>query len=295
VTSATRLRFARLALRAGLLGSTFSLASLAAATETAAPIATLPWARSFSAALEQARVEHKMVMVDFYTTWCGWCKVLDRKTFADANVIAKAGALVSVKVNGESDVATAKKYGVRAYPTILFLAPDGEARYGVQGFRPPEEFGPILEQIAAQRDELDRWGGEVDRSPRAAVLRRKYASTLALARDFTGAIAQLDTLLLLEDVPRELQIDAELDRAGIRLLAGDSDLAREEVDRWLRIARPHEREVEAEFLLARTEAAQGRSREAEAAFQRVIQRAPTTWFAEQARLALETKPGPKGT
>ncbi len=236
-----------------------------------------------------------MVMVDFYTTWCGWCKVLDRKTFADANVIAKAGALVSVKVNGESDVATAKKYGVRAYPTILFLAPDGEARYGVQGFRPPEEFGPILEQIAAQRDELDRWGGEVDRSPRAAVLRRKYASTLALARDFTGAIAQLDTLLLLEDVPRELQIDAELDRAGIRLLAGDSDLAREEVDRWLRIARPHEREVEAEFLLARTEAAQGRSREAEAAFQRVIQRAPTTWFAEQARLALETKPGPKGT
>lgn len=30
----------------------------------------------------------KKVLVDVYTDWCGWCKVMDRKTFSDPEVIA---------------------------------------------------------------------------------------------------------------------------------------------------------------------------------------------------------------
>jgi len=30
----------------------------------------------------------KKVMIDMYTSWCGWCKVMDKKTFTDPNVIA---------------------------------------------------------------------------------------------------------------------------------------------------------------------------------------------------------------
>lgn len=29
----------------------------------------------------------KKVMIDMYTSWCGWCKVMDKKTFTDPEVI----------------------------------------------------------------------------------------------------------------------------------------------------------------------------------------------------------------
>lgn len=30
--------------------------------------------------------EPRNVWIDFYTSWCGWCKVMDRKTYANPNV-----------------------------------------------------------------------------------------------------------------------------------------------------------------------------------------------------------------
>lgn len=30
----------------------------------------------------------KKVMIDMYTSWCGWCKVMDKKTFTDPEVIS---------------------------------------------------------------------------------------------------------------------------------------------------------------------------------------------------------------
>lgn len=39
-------------------------------------------------ALAAHESEPKMIFIDMYTDWCGWCKVMDKKTFTDANVIS---------------------------------------------------------------------------------------------------------------------------------------------------------------------------------------------------------------
>ncbi|MBL7719576.1 MAG: DUF255 domain-containing protein [Flavipsychrobacter sp.] len=31
--------------------------------------------------------EPRKVLIDFYTSWCGWCKVMDRKTYSNPDVI----------------------------------------------------------------------------------------------------------------------------------------------------------------------------------------------------------------
>jgi len=39
--------------------------------------------------LEQlAKNSNKKVLIDMYTSWCGWCKVMDRQTFSDPEVMA---------------------------------------------------------------------------------------------------------------------------------------------------------------------------------------------------------------
>jgi len=42
---------------------------------------------SIDKAAELKNTEEKLYFVDVYTEWCGWCKVMDKKTFTDPEVI----------------------------------------------------------------------------------------------------------------------------------------------------------------------------------------------------------------
>ena len=38
--------------------------------------------------LDQMKIDpSKKILVDVYTSWCGWCKVMDRKTFTNQEVV----------------------------------------------------------------------------------------------------------------------------------------------------------------------------------------------------------------
>ena len=111
----------------------------------------IAWVKSYDDAIAQARKVKKLVMVDVYTDWCGWCKRLDADTYSNAKVVEQAGQFVSVKVNAEKkggkEVAT--KFEVRGFPTILFLNPDTksgdpEVEATIGGYMPP---GPFAERI----------------------------------------------------------------------------------------------------------------------------------------------------
>ena len=42
---------------------------------------------TFKDACQQASTDQKLVFIDFYTTWCGPCKLLDKNTWTDAEVV----------------------------------------------------------------------------------------------------------------------------------------------------------------------------------------------------------------
>lgn len=42
--------------------------------------------QTFEAAVEKNESENKLIFIDVYTDWCGWCKVMDKKTFTNAEV-----------------------------------------------------------------------------------------------------------------------------------------------------------------------------------------------------------------
>src|SRR5438105_1727182 len=54
--------------------------------------------------VEVAKKEiNKPILIDLYTDWCGWCKVMDRKTYSDKNVIAYLQEkFYVVKLNAET-------------------------------------------------------------------------------------------------------------------------------------------------------------------------------------------------
>lgn len=130
-------------------GSTPKPGVAAPKTESATKLAWL----AFDAATELAAKQRKHLVVDIYTTWCGWCKVMDRQTYGDPQVSAYLTEnFVLAKVNGESSAKLhwkgkelterqfAKEVGVSGYPATYFMKPDAELLGGVAGYIKSPDF-----------------------------------------------------------------------------------------------------------------------------------------------------------
>src|SRR5947209_236865 len=107
---------------------------------------------SFAEAKKLSAKEHKPIMIDFFTTWCGWCKVLDRKTYTDDNVAKIANEkFICLKIDAEKGegVDLAKKLNIGGYPTIVFFTKDGDVIDRVVGYQDAQHFAKSLEQAAA--------------------------------------------------------------------------------------------------------------------------------------------------
>lgn len=107
------------------------------------------WEKSWDDARKRSADENKIVMIDFYTSWCGWCKVLDQKTWPDKRVVELSKRLVAVKLDAEAQPGAdlAREHKISGFPTVLFLDKAGKQVGRIDGYYPPEEFAPRLKLI----------------------------------------------------------------------------------------------------------------------------------------------------
>ena len=100
--------------------------------------------------LARARSENKLIFVDVYTTWCGPCKMLDQQVFTNKKVAATYNAhFINYKADAErgEGINLARQYGVRAYPTALFINGDGQLIDTWVGFLPADSFKQEGERV----------------------------------------------------------------------------------------------------------------------------------------------------
>lgn len=110
-------------------------------------IKSIKWHEYLTEALKLARENNKPVMVDTYTSWCGWCKKMDKETFADQSIIELSSSFVCLRVNPEEDETFSSKYTIKDFPTVIFLKSDGTEIDRQVGFKTSEDFKKILKAI----------------------------------------------------------------------------------------------------------------------------------------------------
>lgn len=97
--------------------------------------------KSYQEVLDMAKAEKKLIFMDCYTTWCGPCKRLSAMVFPDPKVGAFYNAtFVNTKFDMEKGEgpSIASKYGIRAYPTLLWLDGEGNVVHKVVGGLDPD-------------------------------------------------------------------------------------------------------------------------------------------------------------
>lgn len=111
--------------------------------------------------LKKAKEDSVHVVVFFETTWCGWCKKMDKTTLVDEKVVDQLkNHFVAVKVDGDKRRELTKEYGVRGYPSTWFLKSDGSKIAPIQGYWPAEDFYWLLRYIgenAYEKEQFQPW------------------------------------------------------------------------------------------------------------------------------------------
>jgi thioredoxin-like negative regulator of GroEL len=103
---------------------------------------------SFQAALDEAAERDTIVMVEFYTDWCNWCRRLESDTLTNPEVRAELAELVALKLDAEKGGAEmATRYGIDSYPTMIFFDGRGNEMERILGYLPQEKFLRRVQRI----------------------------------------------------------------------------------------------------------------------------------------------------
>lgn len=132
------------------LGLTLSLAAQA----------QIKWMK-FEEAVAMNAKNPKMILVDVYTDWCGWCKKMDAETFTDPKVVDYISKnFYAVKMNAEDTQRTFEFMGktyneaqmaaamrVSSYPNFVVIEPKLQNIAQLPGYRQPEQFISGLNEL----------------------------------------------------------------------------------------------------------------------------------------------------
>lgn len=147
MTSTTLVRAGAAALALSLAASSQG-APAAKPTPAASPATKgLAWIPTYEEALQKAKKEKKLILLDFYTDWCGWCKRLDADVFAKDSFIQAADGVLGVKVNAEKLPQLAQRFQVNSYPRLFFVNSDGVTVERIKGYLSLADFTEKVQAV----------------------------------------------------------------------------------------------------------------------------------------------------
>ncbi len=136
---------------------------------------------SFKEALEKADKEGKLIFMDAFTSWCGPCRRMSANVFPDEAVGEFYNAnFINMKVDMEKGEGPelSQKYGVRSYPTFLYIGSDGKVVHTGSGARPAESFIELGRDALKKFDRSGDWAKLYDAGNRDAATILGYIKAL---------------------------------------------------------------------------------------------------------------------
>lgn len=129
----------------------FTAAAMLAMPLAADEAAKLPWHHDVSAAWKETQTSRRPLLVFVTTQGCTYCRLMERDTFSDGEVIAQIGqAFVPITIDAADQTAFVKRLGIRVYPTTVIIAPNSKVLDSFSGYMKPQQLRNRLKSVSYQ-------------------------------------------------------------------------------------------------------------------------------------------------
>lgn len=115
------------------------------------------WLTDLDAARTAAAKEDRMILVDLWADWCGWCKVLEKEVFGTEAFRAQTSDFVLVQLDtedGGEGSALQERFSADTLPTTLILDAELTEVGRVEGFAPVDEYLQRIEEEVVRHSRL---------------------------------------------------------------------------------------------------------------------------------------------
>lgn len=121
--------------------------------DDAAARTTVDWREWGDAAFEEAERVDRPVLLAITGFWCGWCRAMDGRTYADPRIAARiADAVIPVRVDADRQPMVRARYTMGGLPATVFTTPEGRILASA-GYLEPEDFRDVIDRV------VDSWTG----------------------------------------------------------------------------------------------------------------------------------------
>ncbi len=257
----------------------------------------ITWLKNMDAALQQAGKADKLVLVNFYANWCGFCRRMDQTTFTDKTVIQKMNAFVSVKINTDLEKKIAEEYAVNGLPTTVILDSKGRIISGSEGYMRSNDLIEMMDSTVKTVTDLKQNLKELESDPNNWNRALEFAQKNLELQRFHDALPWLERII--EHAPKD-QVDlhawANFDLAIVKASTDNPIASVDYAETVMSIYSNHEaadqtRKIFPDILYLAGEKAQeqGDLKAARAYYQRIVMEFPNSHLSKTAQEKLDQK------
>ncbi|GCC52221.1 thiol reductase thioredoxin [Chryseotalea sanaruensis] len=113
------------------------------------------WLNDFELAQTVAKAGNKLILVDFWATWCGPCKKMDAEVWSTAEAQKIKQNFVPLKIDIDNERALASKYNIRSIPNLILMDYKGEVIHSYVGYSSKTDLMNFIENIPADASALN--------------------------------------------------------------------------------------------------------------------------------------------
>src|SRR5271169_2606109 len=96
----------------------------------------------------RAAAEKRFVILDLEAVWCHWCHVMEKTTYADAEVTELlTSKYLPVRVDQDANPDLSSRYGDWGWPATIIFGPDGSEIAKIRGYIEPERMQALLKAV----------------------------------------------------------------------------------------------------------------------------------------------------